>query len=140
MTAAASSGARTRNLRAEPTEPIPWRVLQDERLSFRALGILAHLLSLPDQWRTSATRLAAQRKEGRDAVETALAELDGAGYLSRRRIQYRNGTWGWVWIYGVDPEKLAVAMTAELDSMITELHPSWVRNHLADQSQQLRVV
>lgn len=127
----AGDGARTRNLRSEPTEPIPWRILQDERISFRALGVLGHLLSLPDNWRTSATRLAAVRKEGRDAVETALGELDAVGYLARRRVQYRNGTWGWVWIYGIDTAKVAAAMTAELLGMVAELHPKWVAKNLA---------
>lgn len=130
-----TSGARTRRDRdEEPAERIPWRVLQDERVSYRALGVLGHLLSLPDHWQTSATKLAERRKEGRDAVETALSELDEAGYLIRRRLQYRNGTWGWLWIYGTRPERLARLMTEELDELRAELHPTWIRKHLPVES------
>lgn len=126
----ATGGARTRRDREEPTEPIPWRILQDKRISFRAAGILGELLSLPDHWQTSATKLAEGRKEGRDAVETALSELDKAGYLIRRRLQFRNGTWGWLWIYGTRPERLAQLMAEELDALRGELHPTWLRKHM----------
>jgi predicted transcriptional regulator len=123
-------GARTRNARGEPEERIAWRVLQDERLSFRALGVLSYLLSLPDSWQTSAAKLASKRKEGRDAVETALSELDDAGYLVRKRIQYRSGQWGWLWIYGAKPEQLMDVLRDELRAMADELHPTWIAKHL----------
>lgn len=129
MTAAPAEGARTRKLR-EPTESIPWRVLQDEQISYRALGVLANLLSLPDNWRTNATQLSRHRKEGRDAVETALTELDAAGYLIRRRLQYKSGQWGWLWMYGDDPEYVAAGATEELIKLAPELHPNWVRDNL----------
>lgn len=61
--------------------------IEDIRLSFRALGVLTYLLSRPDGWQTDSTRLAATRKEGRDATRTALRELEAAGYLSRSRVQ-----------------------------------------------------
>lgn len=128
-TAAPADGARTRKLR-EPSESIPWRVLQDERISFRALGVLVLLLSLPDNWKTNATALAKKRKEGRDAVETALTELEAAGYLFRRRLQYRGGTWGWLWMYGDDPAYVAVAGQQVMLSMVEELHPSYIAKHL----------
>lgn len=67
--------------------------LADERLSFRARGLLAHLLSLPIGWTTDSVALAKGTKEGRDAIRTALNELVDHGYLVRVRSQDAQGQW-----------------------------------------------
>lgn len=61
--------------------------IRDPRLSFRATGILAYLLSLPDHSEITGLRIAALKREGRDAVYAALKELESAGYLKRERRQ-----------------------------------------------------
>lgn len=72
---------------------IPNETLEDRRLSWRARGILAYLLSRPANWETDSERLAAIAKEGRDAVRTALTELERARYLFRVKIQGQGGLW-----------------------------------------------
>jgi hypothetical protein len=67
--------------------------IEDQRLSYRALGLLTYLLSKPDHWRIEANVLSAGRDEGRDAVRRSLNELEAAGYLTRRRAKDAKGRW-----------------------------------------------
>lgn len=59
--------------------------LADGRLSFKARGILAFLLSRPPGWKTSAERLAKSGTDGERAVKSGLKELEELGYLKRTR-------------------------------------------------------
>lgn len=106
--ASTRSGAATRRVTSARYEAIPHTVLQDARLSFRARGVLVYLLSLPERWRTSVGRIAqASPREGRDAIATALNELERHGYLHRSRIRCDDGTFDWLWVYAADPVDLA---------------------------------
>lgn len=62
---------------------------RDSRLSFRARGVLVYMLSLPEDAQFSADRTAADGKEGRGAILTALEELRSAGYY--RTVKKRVG-------------------------------------------------
>jgi hypothetical protein len=66
---------------------------RDARLSFRARGVLLHLLSNADGFRMTAADLVEAGREGRDAVRAALAELRQAGYLVVIRTQDAKGQW-----------------------------------------------
>lgn len=68
-------------------------MLLDKRISSRAKGILALMLSFPPGWTTSSERLTQMVPEGRDAVRAALRELEKAGYLQRQRTRNADGTW-----------------------------------------------
>lgn len=67
-------------------------VLRDSNLSYRARGMLASILSRPEDWKTSAAMLTKDGREGRDAVRTALVELRDAGYIEIVRTRNANGT------------------------------------------------
>lgn len=68
-------------------------LIEDSRLSFKARGLLAYLLSRPDGWQTDAHRLAARGPDGRAAILSGLKELENASYLKRTRSQDEHGRW-----------------------------------------------
>lgn len=92
--------------------PIPLRAL--------ARVLLGHTLSLPDGWTLDRTQLDASVMEGRDAVSTALSELEGAGYLARVRTTGPRGRWLWSWHITDDPiaRPLTVQPSTESQSMV----------------------
>ena len=69
------------------------QVIRDRRLSWRARGILIYLLSMPDDWRTTASHLASTGLEGRDAIRACLEELETVGYIQRKKRQDDRGRW-----------------------------------------------
>jgi DNA-binding MarR family transcriptional regulator len=64
--------------------------LSDERMSWKAKGLLAYLLSKPSNWRVYVSDLVKRSKDGKDAVYSALRELEACGYLERRQTR-QNG-------------------------------------------------
>lgn len=89
--------------------------LNDRRLSFRARGILAYLLDKPDDWQTSAEGIASAGSEGREAVRTALNELEAAGYLARKK--WRNqGRWMSEWTVYEKPKDVKALVGTRPDS------------------------
>lgn len=72
---------------------VPNEVARDSRLSYRARGVLVELLSRPDSWSARSEHLVAHGKEGRDAIRTALRELETVGYLDRQKEQNERGQW-----------------------------------------------
>ncbi|MEB8798857.1 DNA-binding protein, partial [Bacillus cereus] len=62
--------------------------LRDERLSWKAKGILAYILTLPDDWVFYREELATHAKDGLDSLRSGMKELKEYGYL--QRIPIRN--------------------------------------------------
>ncbi len=85
---------------------LPNDVIRDPRLSWKSLGILVYVLSLPDNFRLRLSHLAKQKASGRDARRSGLLELQVAGYLviirERGRGKFTHTTWAvtddpWQW-------------------------------------------
>ena len=65
--------------------------LEDERLSFKAKGILAYLLSKPDNWKVIVGNLVKFSKDGKSAVYAGLKELKECGYYVKTPIRSEDG-------------------------------------------------
>ena len=66
--------------------------LNDTRLSWKARGILAYLLSKPDDWEVLTTDLLVNSDhDGVTAVRSAMKELVDCGYAELQSIQGQDG-------------------------------------------------
>jgi hypothetical protein len=71
---------------------VPNRWLRDERLSLKAIGLLAQLHSHTVGWRLSIQSLAQANNCGIDLIRGAISELEKAGYLRREQARGTNNT------------------------------------------------
>ena len=67
------------------------RIFKDKRLSLKAKGLLAMLLSLSDHWDLSISGLEVILKEGKDSIRTTINELIKNGYIIREREKDKKG-------------------------------------------------
>lgn len=58
---------------------------KDKSISLKAKGLLSQMLSLPDDWDYTLKGLASINKEGKDAIRSAIKELENSGYVYRRQ-------------------------------------------------------
>lgn len=65
--------------------------LRDKSLSLKAKGLLSQMLSLPENWDYTLSGLVSINKEKKDAIRSALVELEESGYLIRRRLKDEQG-------------------------------------------------
>jgi hypothetical protein len=56
-------------------------LLQNEHLSFKARGMMSYILSLPEQWTLCISHLSGASPQGKEAVQSALRELQAHGYM-----------------------------------------------------------
>lgn len=68
------------------------KCLQDERLSWKARGLAAYILSLPDDWELNRADLIKRAPDGRESLDTGLRELEKFGYLRRQQSRDERGT------------------------------------------------
>lgn len=60
---------------------------RDNRIGYRAKGLLTLLMSHTDGWRISLQSLATGSPDGITAIRTAVQELENAGYLTRNLLR-----------------------------------------------------
>ena len=74
-----------------PYAQIERACLDDERLSYNARGLLAHLLSKPTSWDVSKEALVKTSPDSRRTVQKALAELVKCGYAKLEAVRSARG-------------------------------------------------
>jgi len=72
--------------RRNPYAQINRSLLQNTKLTWGARGLLAYLLSLPDDWKISMVHLVTQAPEGKDAVRSLFRILESEGYATREKF------------------------------------------------------
>ncbi|MBO7732996.1 MAG: conserved phage C-terminal domain-containing protein [Methanobrevibacter sp.] len=66
-------------------------IFKNKNISMKATGLLAIMLSLPDDWDFSEVGLASLKTDNRQSIRTALNELERHGYLVRERTRDEKG-------------------------------------------------
>jgi len=75
---------------------IPNKLLNRKNISFKAKGLFGYLQSKPDGWSFSIHRISTQVKEGEEAINSAIKELEQEKYLQRIPLRDKEGKWkGW---------------------------------------------
>lgn len=95
--------------------------LQDRRISDETRGLVARLLSLPDDWEVTVQSIIASGKAGRDKVYRMIKEAEEFGYVQpQNRQRMDDGTLGRQ-IYHVsdDPEALIKVAAEEIYAIET---------------------
>lgn len=80
--------------------------LKDKNLSLKAKGLLALVLTLPDDWEYSINGVCKIVKESKAAVMTAFDELEKFGYLKRERNRAKGGKFaGFTYVFYETPQE-----------------------------------
>jgi hypothetical protein len=65
--------------------------LKNKELTLKAKGLLSQMLSLPEDWDYTLSGLSAINRESKDAIRSAVNELEKAGYIRRRQTVDERG-------------------------------------------------
>lgn len=87
---------------------IPNEWLRDTRLSRRARGLLAEIMTHESGWEITIESLVEKGPEGRDALRAAIRELEDAGYLRRERQKTDGKFSGMDYVLQMPPETLPI--------------------------------
>lgn len=77
--------------------------LHDPRLSWKAKGLHAYMLSMPDDWKFYDDELEKHAKDGKDALKSAIKELKQYGYMRRERRKNEQGKFEWETVVYEEP-------------------------------------
>ena len=65
--------------------------VEDEKISWKAKGIMSYLFSKPDDWQIYQTQLEKVSKDGKASVRSTINELINNGYMTRQSRRKTNG-------------------------------------------------
>jgi hypothetical protein len=98
--------------------------LQDRRISDETRGLVARLLSLPDDWEVTVQSIIASGKAGRDKVYRMIKEAELYGYVKPERERGDAGKLGrQLYLISDDPQALIEKAAQELYEMEASLEP-----------------
>ena len=69
-------------------------IFEDRSLSLRDRGLLATLLSLPDNWHFTINGLATIIPDGKHSITSGIDKLTELGYLTKEQMRTSNGKFG----------------------------------------------
>lgn len=78
---------RTVHNRENPYFQLDRTAVNDERLSYKAIGIHTYLMSKPDGWEANESDITARHTDGRSAIRSGIQELIEHGYMVRVQIR-----------------------------------------------------
>ena len=79
------------------------KIFQDKKLSLKAKGLLALLLSLSDNWKLSVNGLNAILKEGHRSIRSTINELIDNKYMERQQVRENGKIIFWNYIVYENP-------------------------------------
>lgn len=80
--------------------------IKDERLSWKAKGLMTYLLSLPDDWTIHLSEIEKHATDGKSALRSAINELKELGYLKAEQKRENNRFAEMVYIIIENPDSL----------------------------------
>lgn len=92
---------RTRRTRDFTT--VPNALARDKSLSFKARGLMLMVLSNVDEWEVHQSWLSEQATEGREAIRSAMQELEAAGYVAHEEARVSGRIVGSRWTFHDEP-------------------------------------
>lgn len=67
--------------------------LRDDKLSWKAKGLFAYILSLPEDWKIYLNELQTHATDGETSLRSAIKELTDNGYIVQKRLKDDKGRW-----------------------------------------------
>ena len=68
-------------------------LINNPRLSLKAKGLMAYLLSKPDKWQVREKDLVKSSTDGKASIRSALRELQSKGYITKSQARTTKGTY-----------------------------------------------
>jgi hypothetical protein len=108
---------RVEKSRDNPYAQIHRDTLQDTSLSWKARGLLAYLLSKPDDWKIQKSHLKEEAPDGKCSLNSGLDELKEAGYIEQEQKRNDHGQIeGYVYtIYEIPNSEIGESRTRKSD-------------------------
>jgi hypothetical protein len=82
------------NKRYNPYTILDNGFLNDSQLSLKAKGLLAYLLSRPDDWQVYVRQLTETTTDGLVSIKNAIKELEAMGYVEKQQNRSEGGQFG----------------------------------------------